>query len=1066
MANNKSATPTTSQASKPTPPAQAASAAKAAVAASGGTKAEVKAAGQAAKTEAKAAVIEYKADIKIAKVETKIEAKLAKDPSLASKIGAITSDNGSVISIDTAKLAANAGLLGSGFRSTMNWIDNKEGKGLLGGEASAKLGATVLDTLGLLPPGAKITDFTVPGGALDKNGGYTHSSISKGVWSFSYENGAPVSVDPQSFTLMVGSVNGEVSDGGMSYSPVTIKKVVNSKTVRLADTKAAKMRQKDVLMYITGLKPFTSLYAFMDADLISNNVTSCEEVIISNASGTYHGVKEQPVVTTDIDVRVHGNTVYSYGEIISCSTGKAVVVANYTRTTSAGLFENVIYIVNRSGTLTGTLTGDISKVTSTFVSLNTPTTINTDSFGNYFGVVNVPADKYDAGTKLVKVTDNSGGNVAYAKTYAMKNYFSSGNIENYERSMDVQSVTEYYPSNWTMMDIFANNGYKANQLIQLGAGEMTVCMNDPLSQSFTLPAEFTSGAFIHSVDLYFYTKGTDTLPFTVQIVETVNGYPSMLVLDSVTLNHSSINADTTKLVPTRIQFNKLVFLAKDKEYAIKILSNSNKYKLWVSKMGEIDVTTKTLIAKQPSTGSLFMSQNNSTWTADQLRDLAFTLNYAKFKIDNAGVVDLYPVENTQILPNNPFRTFSGSTNVRVTHPNHGLDVGDYIKFYKKPFDSARGEFTIHKIKTGTNNLSTEFSGKFADSFKITSVTNSDSYVIQMASAAVNSESIGGSGVIVITQVKADTIKLVSKTWEPTKTLIAAEIRHTNSARQLQNEFSSVKHNRPIRIKGGVKILNTENETKHLNTNKSLTTRFVLTSTDSTMSPMIDIASVGFATGYNRVSPNTINNLIVDDQHLVYSGSTNTTVFNATNKTITLTVGSPDLSDITIGKSIVISGTSSNNGTFLITDIDYTGKIITVDGILVNETATNTATVKVYNMMISDISPNEGSSEFVYLTKQVDLKNASNGLHVIFDATIPEEVTPHIWYRAGKTGNLKSSRWYEISSTFIKSDDNMLERVVDITGLDDFTSFQIKITAETTDSTKIPIFKNLRAIATI
>ncbi len=64
-------------------------------------------------------------------------------------------------------------------------------------------------------------------------------------------------------------------------------------------------------------------------------------------------------------------------------------------------------------------------------------------------------------------------------------------------------------------------------------------------------------------------------------------------------------------------------------------------------MGEDDILTKDLpelakvvISKQPSTGSLFKSQNASTWTASQLEDLKYKAYKAKF-ITGQGTFKMY-----------------------------------------------------------------------------------------------------------------------------------------------------------------------------------------------------------------------------------------------------------------------------------------------------------------------------------------------------------------------------------------------------------------------------------------
>jgi hypothetical protein len=60
------------------------------------------------------------------------------------------------------------------------------------------------------------------------------------------------------------------------------------------------------------------------------------------------------------------------------------------------------------------------------------------------------------------------------------------------------------------------------------------------------------------------------------------------------------------------------------------LSNSNGYEAFVAEIGATDLRTSVKISEQPYTGSLFLSQNGSTWTADQTTDLMFTIQKRVF----------------------------------------------------------------------------------------------------------------------------------------------------------------------------------------------------------------------------------------------------------------------------------------------------------------------------------------------------------------------------------------------------------------------------------------------------
>ena len=78
------------------------------------------------------------------------------------------------------------------------------------------------------------------------------------------------------------------------------------------------------------------------------------------------------------------------------------------------------------------------------------------------------------------------------------------------------------------------------------------------------------------------------------------------------------------------------------EYCIVLLGNTKETKVWISRLGEIDTGGVRAISEQPHLGSLFKSQNASTWSASQNEDLKFTLYRATF--DNT-VTGSYTVNN-------------------------------------------------------------------------------------------------------------------------------------------------------------------------------------------------------------------------------------------------------------------------------------------------------------------------------------------------------------------------------------------------------------------------------------
>lgn len=178
---------------------------------------------------------------------------------------------------------------------------------------------------------------------------------------------------------------------------------------------------------------------------------------------------------------------------------------------------------------------------------------------------------------------------------------------------------------------------------------------DPLAQTFFTPdpasAKQNYGIFVSSVDLFFKSKPTEIsqqLPVSVRIVTTLNGFPTQEIIASSTMFPNQVNlTDGVANVPsidlastkTKFTFSSPVYLEPATEYALVVYSESSEYEVWISELGENIIGTDRRVSEQPYAGSLFKSQNASTWTPYQNQDLMFVINRAVFSA--GGSVDFH-----------------------------------------------------------------------------------------------------------------------------------------------------------------------------------------------------------------------------------------------------------------------------------------------------------------------------------------------------------------------------------------------------------------------------------------
>jgi hypothetical protein len=245
---------------------------------------------------------------------------------------------------------------------------------------------------------------------------------------------------------------------------------------------------------------------------------------------------------------------------------------------------------------------------------------------------------------------------------------------------------------------------QARQIAALGK-----CSTDPLAQSFFVQDD--TGIFLTSIEVYFETRSSD-IPVTLQIRTIIAGTPSNVVIpfSEVTLDPDKINLSTDGSVPTKFTFSSPIYLAglqqqnisqrpndqnTQGEYAIVLLSNSTDYRVFISRLGENDLQSGVQISKQPTLGSLFKSQNASTWTPSQFDDLKYKINRASFT--NQGLVRFF---NPKLGLGNKKLTVTGSNQllplskkILVGLGSTGYDVNNVTPGVTLSQESATGTLT-------------------------------------------------------------------------------------------------------------------------------------------------------------------------------------------------------------------------------------------------------------------------------------------------------------------------------------------------------------------------------------
>ena len=169
-------------------------------------------------------------------------------------------------------------------------------------------------------------------------------------------------------------------------------------------------------------------------------------------------------------------------------------------------------------------------------------------------------------------------------------------------------------------------------VIRTQSEQVKVGWYDPLAQSFQVEDE--TGVFLTSCDIFFQSKDDMDIPMTFQLRTMQNGTPTQKILpfSEVVVEPGQINVSQDGTVPTRITFEAPVYVEGGTEYAITLAScQPNIEYSSLELVRGPDIITDEFISNQPYLGSLFKSQNASTWEPSSGRS-KFVLYRAEFKL--------------------------------------------------------------------------------------------------------------------------------------------------------------------------------------------------------------------------------------------------------------------------------------------------------------------------------------------------------------------------------------------------------------------------------------------------
>lgn len=689
----------------------------------------------------------------------------------------------------------------------------------------------------------------------------------------------------------------------------------------------------------------------------------------------------------------------------------------------------------------------------------TQQSLYSDEFGNLRAFALIPPTTFETGDLTFSISDIPGNLQVKGITgsYAIAQYYSQGTELNVTANITTLEAPEL-----TATAITQERTRFIPDPPPRPAG------HDPIAQSFFIGEE---GVFISSIEVFFLTKD-DTQPVTIDIRTMENGTPTSFIIPGsiVTVQAKDVKTSTDASVGTKFVFDNPIFLASNNSYSFITRTTNKNYNMWVSRLGETDVTTGLFIDKQPAVGVLYKSSNQSIWTPDQYEDVKFILNRAQFDTNTTytAVLPNVPVVDQQLIKN-PLKFTEGSAIVKVFQPNHGMhDTSNKVKLDGINSDLPNAQLTA------------AISGN-ATSIAITDVLGTTNYDPTtdgwgtINNATVSSTNPGyvkiGDEIITYTGISSGQLTGCSRGRLGTQA-----VSHTSGSVVYAYQVNGILSSQLNATHTISKVINMDeyeittsfiaNKTKQSGGNNVIATRNiqyeVITPNFNIMSPSNTVATISAST----VTGTSIGN---KNQESFIARSAE----NIDNK-VENVLNEPKLILSKPNQDAFQSGTTGSLKTYvnMSTTSDRVSPVLDLAGssMITISNRINKEVDGDDNLdLTSELTPT-GGKHSAYITKKVVLETSGTSVKVLFDAIRIKDNDIKVFVKTKEdstTASFDDMNYVEVPAVnYPASKNNKQFRAFEyeVKGLKEFQEFSVKVVMIGNDQSNVPLIKNFRAIA--
>ena len=713
------------------------------------------------------------------------------------------------------------------------------------------------------------------------------------------------------------------------------------------------------------------------------------------------------------------------------------------------------------------------------------TQLVTDNQGKLNATFSVPNNdtlRFETGVRTLKVTDTATVDGQNSTTSAFTNFMANG-------SLTSQQTEIINTRNGRLVQEQLNES-RAGQLV---TSNTTTRWVDPLAQSFLVEQE--EGVFINSIEVYFSAKDGGGLPVTCSIRQMLNGSPTQKVMPFAekTLYPSEITTSANASVATKFTFPSPVYLNPNTEYCFVLESNSNQFLTWVGQMGDFDVLTNEPIDKQPYAGVLFKSQNSSTWTPEQMQDLKFKINRAKFSSTGTAVLENKAIPSKK-LKNNPIETVDATTTrnrIKVNHQSHGMyDADSNVIISGFEGDKSNGILTCTvtiggsaagttgtKVgKTGAitgNGAGATFDLTLDGTASISNITiNNPGYNFAVGNTVtILNNQVGGSGTATFCTV---TVASVDDTLGGIP-VSKINTTHDWTGKSATTDMDSYEFNLSLGTTSGAMHKGATEITK-AGGSSVLASENMYYDVIHTLVPNVVYPKTALSSNMFKTSTNGVNSASSTQNSYTKSATSESIVLNDNNFMVTSGI---------VASQVNETGEMGGEKSFklelgMTTASDFVSPVIDLGSLGANTVMNRINSVSSLTDLASDraadlidgTQPEGDNNAAIYCTRLVQLENPASQLKVIFDGFKPagtasgEIKTYYKLLKSDSTLPIEELGWTEFGTTNVPDADSSKFRSYeyDAENLDEFVGFAVKIVMKSKDTTMPCAIRAFRGLA--